>query len=115
MEAAYTPVLYEDFGPNDSAVVESLVECGVVGSCAMLLAVLIGLRQMFVGFRQTKNAFLAGMLAIWAGLLVQAPLNSCFDGVHGVFVWASFALGLASVKHSRSVEECEASYDLLRN
>ncbi len=107
MEVAYTPVIYEDFGPNDSAVVELLVDFGVIGSVAILLALFIGLRQIYLLFRRTKDAFLAGVLAIWAGLLVQSPLNACLDGAHGLFVWATFALGLACVKYTRDLRECE--------
>jgi hypothetical protein len=107
MEVAYTPVIYEDFGPNDSAVVELLVDFGVVGTVAILLALYIGLRQIYLQFRKTKDSFLAAVLAIWAGLLVQSPLNACLDGAHGLFVWASFALGLAFVKYTRNVKECE--------
>lgn len=107
MEVAYTPVIYEDFGPNDSALVELLVDFGVAGGVAILLALFIGLRQIYLQFRRTNDAFLAAILAIWAGLLVQSPLNSCFDGAHGVFVWATLALGLAYVKCSRNTRECE--------
>jgi O-antigen ligase len=112
MEVAYTPVIYEDFGPNDSAVVELLVDFGVIGSVAILLALFIGLRQIYLQFRRTKDAFLAAILAIWAGLLVQSPLNGCLDGAHGVFVWASFALGLAYVKHARNLTECKDTSSL---
>jgi hypothetical protein len=107
MEVAYTPVIYEDFGPNDSAVVELLVDFGVVGTVAILLALFIGLRQIYLQFRKTRDAFLAAILAIWAGLLVQSPLNSCLDGAHGLFVWASLALGLAFVKYTRNLPQCE--------
>jgi O-antigen ligase len=107
MEVAYTPVIYEDFGPNDSAVVELLVDFGVVGSLAILLALFIGLRQIYLQFRKTRDAFLVAILAIWAGLLVQSPLNSCLDGAHGLFVWASLALGLAFVRYARNLPQCE--------
>jgi hypothetical protein len=113
MEVAYTPVIYEDFGPNDSAVVELLVDFGVIGSVAILLALFIGLRQIYLQFRKTKDAFLAGVLAIWVGLLVQSPLNACLDGAHGLFVWATLALGLACVKHTRDLRECENAQLLL--
>jgi len=109
MEVAYTPVIYEDFGPNDSALVELLVQFGVAGAAAMFLAIFIGLRMMYVEFRKTKDVILAAVMAIWAGLLIQSPLNSCFDGAHGVFVWTAFGLGIASVNYSRSKRECEAS------
>jgi hypothetical protein len=112
MEVAYTPVIYEDFGPNDSALVELLVDFGVIGTVAILLALFIGLRQIYLQFRRTKDAFLAAILAIWAGLLVQSPLNGCLDGAHGVFVWASFALGLAYMKYTRNLQECEDTYSL---
>jgi O-Antigen ligase len=107
MEVAYTPVIYEDFGPNDSALVELLVDFGVIGSVAILLALFIALRLIYLQFRRTRNAFLAAILAIWAGLLVQSPLNSCLDGAHGLFVWASLALGLACVKYARNLPECK--------
>jgi O-Antigen ligase len=113
MEVAYTPVIYEDFGPNDSAVVELLVDFGVIGSVAILLALFIGLRQTYLEFRKTKDPLLAAILAIWAGLLVQSPLNSCLDGAHGVFVWACFALGLAYVKYTRNIRECDHGQYLL--
>jgi hypothetical protein len=102
MEVAYTPVIYEDFGPNDSALVELLVDFGVIGSVAIVLALFIGLRQIFQQFRRTKDPFLAAVLAIWVGLLVQSPLNACLDGAHGLFVWATLALGLACVKYNRA-------------
>ena len=107
MEVAYTPVIYEDFGPNDSAVVELLVDFGVIGTVAIILALFVGLRQIYLEFRKTKDAFLAGVLAIWVGLLVQSPLNACLDGAHGLFVWATLALGLACVKYTRNLRECE--------
>jgi O-antigen ligase len=107
MEVAYTPVIYEDFGPNDSALVELLVDFGVIGSVAILLALFIALRMIYLQFRRTRDAFLAAILAIWAGLLVQSPLNSCLDGAHGLFVWASLALGLAYVKYARNLPECK--------
>jgi O-Antigen ligase len=110
MEVAYTPVIYEDFGPNDSAVVELLVDFGVIGSVAILLALFVGLRQIYLQFARTKDAFLAAILAIWVGLLVQSPLNACLEGAHGVFVWASFALGLAYVKYARNLRECQDAH-----
>jgi hypothetical protein len=113
MEVAYTPVIYEDFGPNDSALVELLVDFGVIGSMAILLALFIGLRQIYLQFRKAGDAFLAAILAIWAGLLVQSPLNACLDGAHGVFVWACFALGLAYVKYTGTIRECQNGQLLL--
>jgi O-antigen ligase len=92
--------------------VELLVDFGVIGTVAILLALFIGLRQIYLQFRRTKDAFLAAILAIWAGLLVQSPLNGCLDGAHGVFVWASFALGLAYMKYTRNLQECEDTYSL---
>ena len=92
------------------------MDFGVVGTVAILLALYIGLRQIYLQFRKTKNAFLAAVLAIWAGLLVQSPLNACLDGAHGLFVWSSFALGLAFVKHTRNLEECKTFSSIhLRN
>jgi hypothetical protein len=113
MEVAYTPVIYEDFGPNDSALVELLVDFGVIGSVAFLLALFVGLRQIYLHFRKTRNPLLAAILAIWAGLLVQSPLNNCLDGAHGVFVWASLAMGLACAKYTRNLAECENAQLLL--
>jgi hypothetical protein len=85
----------------------------VIGSVAFLLALFVGLRQIYLHFRKTRNPLLAAILAIWAGLLVQSPLNNCLDGAHGVFVWASLAMGLACAKYTRNLAECENAQLLL--
>lgn len=101
MEVLYTPVINEDFGPHDSALLELVLVFGWLGATAFLLALTIGVLKIYQGCKYTKDIFLTGICGSVVSVLVQSPLNSCLDGVQGVFFWSLLALGLASIQYSK--------------
>lgn len=89
-------------GVQDSTILSTMFEIGWIGVLFYVGGMLLLLIQLF-GTSCKADSFAVTTRAIIVSALIRIPVNSVFEGVTGILLWASIGLGLAAIKYNTTV------------
>ncbi len=87
-------------GVRDSTILSTMFEIGWVGVSFYVGGLCLLLIKLFNNTTCKADSFAMTTRAIAVSALIRLPVNSVFEGVTGILLWVSIALGLAAVKYN---------------
>lgn len=90
-------------GVKDSTILSTMFEIGWIGVLFYVGGLLLLLIKLFDPSKCKADSFAMTTRAIIVSALIRIPVNSVFEGVTGILLWASIGLGLAAIKYNQTI------------